>query len=592
MRTLPFARGYIKFDRASLISGPWNDDRYPHMRKPLAANDNPETQCCVYYKSAGAMGTVLLQIIIAHHIRCSVGDAYFVAQTDEDAETWSTERGEGFILSIPDIKRLERYSMSERERITKKKWCLRNCTLYITGPSKKNRQSRQVRLVATDESHLTDAYEMGALKEFDDRRQRWGWAGRSVHATTAADAGAEVDVLYYLGPQWEYHWRCPECDKLIWPLWREITPTQKHAQEVYGKDVFLWEEKPTEDETLDTIRARCPHCEHVFGDTQKERESLVGEDYVAMNPNPRQGHDSYRWNVFAIADLSWRQTFAKYREAIAAAKLGNYTLLENFAKKQLCASWFPPLLDFGNTQLSDYKVGEVWVVEENKLRVCTFDFQEGKGAEGVHWWGQVDEYLRNGNSRRVDFKRLESWADCRAFQLTHNVLSGDTYCDAGHRDKEVFKQCADFGWYALVSSDDDEFHHSVKQGQKMILVPNPYFTQKQWQDSMAGQGSSRWCISRTWSKPNIGFLLLRLKDGRCGLEYGIPKDILAEYPKQLNSYTEVIDIVKKTGRRGRILRQLSDDDHSFATSSQCLLGAIIKNFFPVAGKTELEKQTA
>ena len=46
------------------------------------------------------MGTVFLQIAMAKRILCDVGDMYFVAQTDDDAKSWTVERGAEFILTI------------------------------------------------------------------------------------------------------------------------------------------------------------------------------------------------------------------------------------------------------------------------------------------------------------------------------------------------------------------------------------------------------------------------------------------------------------------------------------------------------------
>jgi len=51
--------------------------------------------------------------------------------------------------------------------------------------------------------------------------------------------------------------------------------------------------------------------------------------------------------VFAMAHIQWKRTLAVYRDALKQAELGLYAQLENFAKKQLCASWTPTVLGNG-----------------------------------------------------------------------------------------------------------------------------------------------------------------------------------------------------------------------------------------------------
>lgn len=600
MNALQFAEQNIVFEKTSLITGKFHLPKYPFLGAPLLELDNIDTKTLVVLKASGCMGTVFLQIAIAKRILCDQGDMYFVAQTDDDSKEWSVTRGVDFIFRIPDIERLKKFSVGERQSVTQGRWLFRHKFLLITGPGKSARQSKQVRYVLTDESHLEE-FENGALKEFDDRRTSAGWTGQSTHATTAPDEGREVDKLYKGGKQNEFHWRCLNCNELVWALWEDF------AREHYnGETVFKWKESQSETETLESIRAICPHCSAELMDNSRTRSQLVANgDYLAQNNNPTPGVNSFGWSVFCGHWIDWKSTLGKYLGAqYAATEFGNLTELENFTKKQLCRPWIP-MIPNRKVALGNFNSGEIWSILENKRRFCSFDFQEGKGSEGVHWWGQVDEFIPSGNSRRVDYQRLESWADCRAFQLHHGAESKDTGCDAGHRDKEVFAKCAMWKWFALLASDSEMFHHTVTVEKQKTIVPNPYYTQPVPQDSMSGKFIKRtqqrgiiiprgsvlpdgWCLSRSWSKPNIGFLLLRLRDGKTGFEYGIPSDIREEYLKQLNSYMETIDIVKKTNRKTRILKQIRDDDHSFSTSSQNLVLAIISGYFPLATQQQTE----
>lgn len=586
MNTRDFAASHIRFDKSSPISGAFRLDYYPFLGKPMDAADDIECKRLVIYKASSCMGTVLGQIINAKRIVCDVGDQKMVCQSDDDAELWTKTRGKEWLKSIPDAMRL---LSKDKYAVTNTLWLFRHKFLELSGPGINSAQSVQVRYIQTDESHL-DAYGPGCLTEFE-KRMGGRWDRNAVHITTAPAIGKEIDTFFLTGNQNEWHWRCPKCAQLVWPLWEDDS-----KQHYNGHRVLFSHEG--------AMHYACPHCEHTTTDTARARYDLVRDgDYVSMNPTAPKATQSFRWSAWSAAHwIAWADMDSEYQAAMESAKLGDYKPYEDFCKKRKCKAYEPTVLDFSDTPKSNYNLGDVWITEHEKLRVASFDFQEGHGAEGIHWWGQVDEFARNGDSRRVDYKRLESWADCRGLQERHLVANLDTYCDSGHRDKEVFAKCALFFWQSLISSDDDSFNHTINLGGTLKQVANPYYTQLKPQDSMSGQNARDmrkrgnfiphgrrlpigWCWSRTWSKPNIGYLLLRIKDGRLGREYGIAANIIDKYTEQLNSYIETTEINKRTGARKRILKQVKESDHAFATSSQCLLGAIIRGYFPVANQT-------
>lgn len=586
MKTRDFAANHIRFSKTSPVTGLFRLAQYPFLGKPMDAADDIRVKRLIIFKAASCLGTVLGQIINAKRIVCDAGDQKMVCQTDDDGAMWTKTRGKEWIMSIPDAVRL---ISKEKYSVTNDLWIFRHKFLEISGPGINAAQSVQVRYLQTDESHL-EAYPQGRLVEFE-KRMGTRFDQQATHITTAPDVGREVDSFYMEGQQDEWALRC-KCGELVLPLWHEESRAKYNGEQVWqerdGNPLFV-----------------CPYCSHAHGDTDRERYALtVDGDYLTQNPSAPIQTRSFQWPVWATSWSSWRKLFAEYRLAIEAAKLGDLKGLEDWRKKRECRSYTPSIPDFGNTQSGGYNLGDIWAVIEPR-RFCGFDFQEGKQAEGVHWWGQIDSYALTGDSRRIAFNRLESWADCRAFQLRHGVLGCNTFCDAGHRDKEVFARCAEWQWYAMLSSDDELFHHRIRIDNQESLIENPYFTQTKAQNPMSGQAGNQtrkkkrgivsltgtnlprgWCWSRTWSKPNIGYLLLRLKSGLAGVSYGIASDIDPRYTAQLNSYMETYDIVKRTNTRRRILKQIREDDHSFATSSLCLLGAIIRGYFPLSKQTE------
>src|SRR6185437_2965129 len=207
------------------------------------------------------------------------------------------------------------------------------------------------------------------------------WFRKAVHATTAADVGKEVTDFYYRGQQDCWRFRCVKCNSLVDPIW-----TGEKDDKYNGTKVFLFRDGS------DEVSFACPFCSAEYRDNDRDKHSLNRNgDYESENDLPAKiGEQSFRWPVWALYSVSWAEMLAEYRAAIEAAKLGNIKPHEDWIKKRLCRPYVAEIPDFGTTPRSTYSVGDIWAVTEDKLRVCAFDFQEGHGPTGIHWWGQVD----------------------------------------------------------------------------------------------------------------------------------------------------------------------------------------------------------
>ena len=592
MRTRDFAAENIVFNKTSPITGKFRLPMYPFVGPPMDAADDIRIKRLVILKASSALGTVTGQVINTKRIACDVGDQIMVCQTDDDAAKWVRTRGKEWLESVPDVMRLLKHS--DKYAQTLDTWLFRHKFLLIMGPSITNANSDQVRFVQTDESHLP-TYPRGRLTEFE-KRMGARWDRQATHITTAPDEGTEIDDFWLETNQNEHHWMCPKCNELVLPCWTHI------ANERYnGETVFKWVESQSETETLDSIKAVCPYCAAEFQDTPRDRLSLCeGGDYKPLNPCAPIENAGFQWSYWSAWWNSYRETLAEWLAAMKSAQNGDLKKHEDFVKKRECRRYKAEIPDLLGSKVGSFAVGEGYEVIEDELRVGAFDFQEGKAGEGLHWWFQADTWRKDGSSRRLDYRKLFSWADCRAAQEHFRIKDGDTFIDAGHRDKEVYGKCSIWHWYAMLAGDEETFYHTVKTlDGKTQQIPHPYYTQTRIQSATAGVNNLRhaipgrglppgYCYSRSWSKTNAGFLLLRLKAGLLGHEYGIPHNIDSEYTKQLNSYMETIDLIKKTGRSGRILKKIRESDHSFGTSCTSLIGAMIRGYFPLAN-LETEK---
>jgi hypothetical protein len=587
MTTLDFARKHIVFNKSSPITGPFRDEFYPFLRNPLMAADDITCKRLVIYKASSCMGTVTGQIINTKRIVCDVGDQKMVCQSDDDAALWAKTRGKEWVRANKDAMRLV---SRDKYAITNDLMIFRHKFLEISGPGITSAQSVQVRYLQTDESHL-EAFPDGRLIEFE-KRMGGRWDRQGTHITTAPDEGREVDTFFLAGQQDEWHFRCPKCTELFWPLWAE------DAKEKYGAEVFVI--------NGGSISCVCPHCHESFQDTARERYALVKDgDYVSQNPAASPETRSFRWSVFAAHWISWREMLIESVAAMEAAKLGNLKPLEDFHKKRLCKSWKPFLPDFGGGKgVNDYKLGDVWESAEEKIRILSADFQAGSGDEGAHLHALCVEYDRLGNSRRIEYRRLDTFEQLHQMAITLGVreakvdgnLTGKGTCvivDSGHENRLVFRECSKYGWYAYRGSDLEQFHVATIDG-KQVSHPMPYSVPKP-ESGVVGEkqpdklrGVSKGALPAGWAYCIVGDnntlygYLSALVGGSSGRYFGIASDMPEIYVANMPAFIPLVETDKKTNKVKATVWKRVRKDHFWDCEVMALTLAMKHGHFPLA----------
>ena len=593
MTTLEFARKNIRFDKSSPITGRFDERLYPFVIKPMIAADDINCKRLVIYKASSCMGTVLGQIINAKRIACDVGDQMMVCQTDDDAATWAKTRGKEWMRAIPDVQRL---LSNDKYAMTNALWLYRHKFLAITGPGISSAQSMQVRYLQTDESHL-DSYPKGRLTEFE-KRMGGRWNRQATHITTAPDEGKEVDEFFNEGQQDEWHYRCPKCAELFWPLWGE------DAKEKYGQEIFVTVDGKT--------TCGCPHCGAIYEDTSRERFDLVRDgDYVAQNKTPVVGSMSFRWSVFAAHWISWSTAAIESERAMEAAKLGDLSILEDFHKKRLCKAWKPFLPNFGgNKGVNDYVMADKWETGEETRRVIGADFQAGSKGEGAHIHAICVEYDRAGNSRRIAYRRLDTFVQLHEMALTYNVteaktlgtLNGKDSCvivDSGFENRLVYRECSKYGWYAYRGSDLEQFH-TMMQGGRQISFRMPYSIPKP-ESGIVGEkqkdklsGVQRGALPEGWAFVIVGDNntlygnLSALLGGSSGRYFGIAADFPELYFANMPAFIPIVETDKKTNMAKPAMWRKVRPDHWWDCEVMALALAMKHGFFPLAIQEQAE----
>lgn len=591
MKTRDFAAKYIRFDKTSPVTGPFRLAMYPILGKPMDASDDIRVKRLVIYKASSCLGTVLGQIINSKRIACDVGDQIMVCQTDDDAAKWTKTRGKEWLESIPDVARLLK---NDKYAQTNDLWLFRHKFLKISGPGITAAQSDQVRYVQTDESHL-EAYPPGRLVEWE-KRMGARWDRQATHITTAADEGKEVDQFYYQGNQNEWHWRCPSCNELIWPLWEE------DAKEQYnGERIFVWTNHQSDTMTLESIHAICPHCQFDTRDTSRERYALQRDaDYVAKNPTAPVEFASFRWSAMGAAHwMPWRDLLAEYLGALNAARQTfDLKPYEDWQKKRLCKSYKPSLPDLGDSHgENNYRLGDEWGTP-NTTRILTVDYQAGKAGEGSHLWALVTEWDVEGNSRRISYRKLATWGQLRAMQIELQVESKNTYVDSGYDNRTVFYQCSLFKWYAMRGDSAPELYHTLTMDrhtskQRVITVSMPYSQPERADGNVGGKRPDKlrsnlhgalpvgWCLAIVMSNPQLYGYLHALQAGAADRYFGVAIDMPVEYTDGFPAFVPVTKKDKSTNLETIFWRKVKAFEHPWDCEVMALVGAMRAGCYPL-----------
>ncbi len=600
MTTLDFCKEHVTFNRGgTAITGPFRIEFYPFLKKPFEAADDISCKRLVLFKASSAMGTVAGQCIMAKRIVYDPGDILFCAQSDDDASKWSKTRGKEWLKGIAPVMRLV---SNDKYAITNDLILWRHKFMGITGPGITSAQSVQVSTLITDESHL-EAYPDGRLVEFE-KRLGGKWFRKAVHITTAPDEGREVATFYLAGQQDEWHFRCPKCAELFWPLWGN------DAVDKYKRTVFF--------ENNGEVHCECPHCFALFSDTARDRYALNRDgDYVAQNPTAAPETRSFRWSVFSAHWISWREMLIESAAAMEAARLGNLKPWEDFQKKRECRIYVPRLPDFGDAKGNrDYKLGDKWGVTD-LLRVLTCDPQAGKAGEPAHRHALVTEWDRKGNSRRVCYRRIDTAAQLHEMAIEFGVSEGIkrtattpgkwpcVMVDSGHEPRRTFRECSDFNWLAFKGSDLQQFQ-TTTQGTGMdavkITTPMPYSDPepqsgvigeampKKLRSVKRGQLPQGWAYCLTGSNNELYGYLYALISGSSGRYFGIASDMPDVYVSNMPAFMPQLETDKKTATVKKVIWRKVREDHYWDLEVMALVLAIRHGYFPLAKLNETEKQ--
>ena len=532
----------------SPVPGRFRSDNSPWLREPLEALVDPAVRVVSIIAAIQCGKTSVGEIGISFIIANLPGPALWLDQTDEDAKDQSESRLQKLFDECGPVR-----ALYPRDRHKKKNSTIhfRNgMTLWILGAhNKTNLQRRSIRWLVGDE---TWRWPQGHMAEAEARVTAFGWLGKCLFMSQAGEEGDDTQRKFETTDQRVWTFQCPHCGLRQPFKWENVEWSKSARNE---DDEWDYEEVKR------TTVLQCGGCNHNFEDNDRTRRELNASGrFVATNPRAAAENVGFAWN--ALCAMSWGRLAEMYLRAKAVARQGDFSLLKQFYQKRLAIPWRETAEDYKlEIERTGYRRGELWEQEaafdksghivpgpydpttvSAPLRVLTVDVQMD------HLWAAVRCWSANGSSRLLWNERLLTFDDIAGLQERFAIHPNLVFLDAGHAAYEVYRQCSEHGWIALIGDRRATFVHRTRAGKQIHRFYSPR--------RKVVLTASKSCSVFYWSNLNIKDILGRLRRNQRsenGPTWEVPDDIDDNYLAQMESEHRVNEngkwIWKKIGSR-------------------------------------------
>lgn len=389
---------------------------WPQIVPAMVAMDNGTGKTVILLMPPQRGKTLALQLRIACNIATRPRRQLWYSKTATDARSVSDSKLKPLLESCEPVRRVMFTDPDKRGRGLLYRFHAGPLEL-LSADVRAHRNSRSGQELFLDEAWQYDA---GHIAEIQRRADGFGWRRQTNIATTAPDAGHELDVLWESSTMNEWHLACPHCGEVFRPRWvEEMMRWEKFADESGRYDV---------QKSAATCHMVTPCCQRRVDWSESVMRSMNdparGAGYRQTNPTPDPKVDGYRFNVIATDD--WRTVCAEWLRAINAQRNGDPSLVREFKIKRMCEAWDPQKDRRGADkpiEVGPYLLGQTWDdeakdAEGNLFRFCTVDVQRN------HFWAVVRAWSFDGRSRLIARQKLLTSHEIAAFARDNGVPFG------------------------------------------------------------------------------------------------------------------------------------------------------------------------
>jgi hypothetical protein len=560
------------------VTGRFDAEKVPFIKEPMDALLDPTVRevCCM--SSVQSLKTLMGELWLLHTIAENPGPTQWLQQTDDDAKEHARTR---FNVLLEGCPRLARYFTRNRHDKHIAALYLSHMSLIMEGGSNiRNLQRKSIRNQMRSEVWQ---WPPGHLQEADARMTQFWFNSK---AYTESQPGLEHDDLherFLAGDQNHWHVACVSCGTYQPLRWTVNRPDGTLAG-------MRWEDSeqtrlPDGEWNLTalepTVRYECVKCGFGMKDEPRTRRLLNATGkFLPSAPTAPKRIRSFSWNQLTVEGLSWFNQVVRFLRAKSAYKRGVLEPLQEFFNKCLAEPWSESVVMSTDAPVTvAYEVTSAW--EDEHARFLTVDVQ----ADGI-FWAVVRAWSKTGESRRLWFGKLFSYADIRGKQTEFQVTANHVLIDSGYEAREVYSKCCEFGWIALKGDPTVSFRHHVRVKGQAVLVSRSYapLTRGDPERGTAREGS-RFAKLIRWSNPTIKDRLKRLRDGK-GSKWYVPAAAgdqeanETEYNRQMAAEYKKQKVDKTTGRRSWQWVCPSGNNHAFDCEAMQVLAATLQGLLP------------
>ena len=531
-----WAEEHIKAIPYSPNPGPFRIENSPQIREVFDAITNPRVRLISIIAAVQASKTTVSEIALAYIVANMPGPTLWLNETDEDAKDQSESRLQKLFDVCPPVCAL--YPANRHKKRNTTIHFANGMTLWVAGAhNRTNLQRRSIRWLFADE---TWQFPNGHMAEAEARVTAFGWLGKCIFMSQGGEEDDDTHRKFETTDMREWTFACPQCEHRQPFLWENVE---------WSKDCKDENEQYDFVRVHETTALRCASCNAYLPDSDEMRRKLSATGmFVPQNLRASRENVGFHWN--ALATMPWGKLAELYLRAKQTARKGDASLLQQFYQKRLGLPWREYLEDFKlEITRSGYQMGESWRDEGGVDRfgkIVAPPFEEGRhiiplrvltvDCQIDHLYVVVRSWSAEGSSRLLWCERILTFEDVDVLQKRFGIHSNLVFVDAGNATYEVYKQCSERGWVALMGDRRATFPHKTKGGTQIQRFYSPR--------RRVVLSHNRWCFVHYWSNLNIKDSLARLRrnqDPANGITWEIPDDVPEDYLKQMESEHRIKD---------------------------------------------------
>ena len=338
---------------------------------------------------------------------------------------------------------------------------------------------------------------------------------------------------------------------------------------------------------LETARYQCRFTGQEWTDSTKAQEewNRLGK-YLPQNKDAPPNVVSFAVN--GLLNYTFADLVDLKIKAMELASYGDMSGIRDFKQKYETTPWEETHLTVEiSTEKSGYKYADYANGEatpNEAARAMTIDRQHGIGKDVPHRWVEIRAFSAGGDSRQLWFGRLETKEACRDLQLRMKVKDRCVMQDARFEKHEVFRECSEYNWLAVWSSDQNSWtHYKPSPGQEPQKIKLPYSPIQR-----AEVDAGKICHYIHFNDNYHSDILHNLLSGR-GTKWEMPDDVSEEYVKHLKAEHKV---EKRPGVYKWEKIHSTSQNHGRDTSKFCVVFAVFMRILAMPKLKDTDENAA